>query len=259
MGSIRAVHGEVWDFICALILPGTKSYREHGHRMLLIWLHGVITAGENPIKGLYEGLVGIGRRDLAGNTSVFLQIMPCEHHLNSAITPHTQRKAEGNSHKLEAALPCALATIIHRFLPFLLVNERSLPQLGTFCAAGRSLFHRKYSEKSQRGLSLSSEVHGHVTPGVAPATAVPSACRGATGETLALLLGGRQLQLQGCLCSPCLLPGDKANADGPECCFTQRGEHWSAVTCGQGTAARAWWASLTRRTVSIGKCYTGLL
>ncbi|XP_068059685.1 ankyrin repeat and death domain-containing protein 1A isoform X3 [Anomalospiza imberbis] len=45
---------------------GTKSYREHGHRMLLIWLHGVITAGENPIKGLYEGLVGIGRRDLAG-------------------------------------------------------------------------------------------------------------------------------------------------------------------------------------------------
>ncbi|XP_030353420.1 ankyrin repeat and death domain-containing protein 1A isoform X3 [Strigops habroptila] len=44
---------------------GTKSYREHGHRMLLIWLHGVITAGENPVKGLYEGLVGIGRRDLA--------------------------------------------------------------------------------------------------------------------------------------------------------------------------------------------------
>uniref|UniRef100_A0A8D0GT16 Ankyrin repeat and death domain containing 1A n=1 Tax=Sphenodon punctatus TaxID=8508 RepID=A0A8D0GT16_SPHPU len=44
---------------------GTKSYREHGHRMLLIWLHGVITAGENPIKELYEGLVGIGRRDLA--------------------------------------------------------------------------------------------------------------------------------------------------------------------------------------------------
>ncbi|XP_029766615.1 ankyrin repeat and death domain-containing protein 1A [Terrapene carolina triunguis] len=44
---------------------GTKSYREHGHRMLLIWLHGVIMAGDNPIKGLYEGLVGICRRDLA--------------------------------------------------------------------------------------------------------------------------------------------------------------------------------------------------
>ncbi|ETE60863.1 Ankyrin repeat and death domain-containing protein 1A, partial [Ophiophagus hannah] len=45
---------------------GTKSYREHGHRMLLIWLHGTIMAGENPIKGLYEGLVSIGRSDLAG-------------------------------------------------------------------------------------------------------------------------------------------------------------------------------------------------
>uniref|UniRef100_A0A8C1GM98 Ankyrin repeat and death domain containing 1A n=1 Tax=Cyprinus carpio TaxID=7962 RepID=A0A8C1GM98_CYPCA len=44
---------------------GTKSYKEHGHRMLLIWLHGVINAGENPIKGLYEGLTGISRIDLA--------------------------------------------------------------------------------------------------------------------------------------------------------------------------------------------------
>lgn len=44
---------------------GMKSYKEHGHRMLLIWLHGVVTAGENPIKGLYEGLVEIQRTDLA--------------------------------------------------------------------------------------------------------------------------------------------------------------------------------------------------
>uniref|UniRef100_A0A8C3VQ20 Ankyrin repeat and death domain containing 1A n=1 Tax=Catagonus wagneri TaxID=51154 RepID=A0A8C3VQ20_9CETA len=44
---------------------GTKSYQEHGHRMLLIWLHGVIMAGENPSKALFEGLVAIGRRDLA--------------------------------------------------------------------------------------------------------------------------------------------------------------------------------------------------
>ncbi|XP_072421006.1 ankyrin repeat and death domain-containing protein 1A [Chiloscyllium punctatum] len=44
---------------------GTKSYKEHGHRMLLNWLPGVIISGENPVKGLYEGLVGIGRRDLA--------------------------------------------------------------------------------------------------------------------------------------------------------------------------------------------------
>ncbi|XP_048471902.1 ankyrin repeat and death domain-containing protein 1A isoform X3 [Rhincodon typus] len=44
---------------------GAKSYKEHGHRMLLNWLPGVIISGENPIKELYEGLVGIGRRDLA--------------------------------------------------------------------------------------------------------------------------------------------------------------------------------------------------
>uniref|UniRef100_A0A8C7QTS2 Ankyrin repeat and death domain containing 1A n=1 Tax=Oncorhynchus mykiss TaxID=8022 RepID=A0A8C7QTS2_ONCMY len=44
---------------------GTKSFKEHGHRMLLIWLHGVVIAGENPIKGLYEGLTGISRTDLA--------------------------------------------------------------------------------------------------------------------------------------------------------------------------------------------------
>uniref|UniRef100_G3SQV5 Ankyrin repeat and death domain containing 1A n=1 Tax=Loxodonta africana TaxID=9785 RepID=G3SQV5_LOXAF len=44
---------------------GTKSYREHGHRMLLIWLHGLGAAGENPSKALFEGLVAIGRRDLA--------------------------------------------------------------------------------------------------------------------------------------------------------------------------------------------------
>ncbi|XP_006831912.1 PREDICTED: ankyrin repeat and death domain-containing protein 1A [Chrysochloris asiatica] len=60
-----------WEFTEAHIhaieqqWTGTKSYREHGHRMLLIWLHGVDTAGENPSKALFEGLVAIGRRDLA--------------------------------------------------------------------------------------------------------------------------------------------------------------------------------------------------
>ncbi|XP_074222432.1 ankyrin repeat and death domain-containing protein 1A isoform X4 [Camelus bactrianus] len=60
-----------WEFTEAHVLAieqqwtGTKSYREHGHRMLLIWLHGVVTAGENPSKELFEGLVAIGRRDLA--------------------------------------------------------------------------------------------------------------------------------------------------------------------------------------------------
>lgn len=48
-----------------------KSFKEHGHRMLLIWLHGVVMAGENPIKGLYEGLVEISRTDLAGEPIKF--------------------------------------------------------------------------------------------------------------------------------------------------------------------------------------------
>uniref|UniRef100_A0A8C4Z0J1 Ankyrin repeat and death domain containing 1A n=1 Tax=Gadus morhua TaxID=8049 RepID=A0A8C4Z0J1_GADMO len=44
---------------------GSKSFKEHGHRMLLIWLHGAVQAGDNPVKGLYEGLVEISRTDLA--------------------------------------------------------------------------------------------------------------------------------------------------------------------------------------------------
>ncbi|XP_047621653.1 ankyrin repeat and death domain-containing protein 1A isoform X4 [Phacochoerus africanus] len=60
-----------WEFTEAHVYAmeqqwtGTKSYQEHGHRMLLIWLHGVIMAGENSSKALFEGLVAIGRRDLA--------------------------------------------------------------------------------------------------------------------------------------------------------------------------------------------------
>uniref|UniRef100_G1RPT8 Ankyrin repeat and death domain containing 1A n=1 Tax=Nomascus leucogenys TaxID=61853 RepID=G1RPT8_NOMLE len=61
-----------WEFTEAHVYAieqqwtGTRSYQEHGHRMLLIWLHGVATADENPSKALFEGLVAIGRRDLAG-------------------------------------------------------------------------------------------------------------------------------------------------------------------------------------------------
>ncbi|XP_038076845.1 ankyrin repeat and death domain-containing protein 1A-like isoform X2 [Patiria miniata] len=41
---------------------GPKSWKEHTYRMLLIWLHG---AEDNPLKGLYEGLVAIERKALA--------------------------------------------------------------------------------------------------------------------------------------------------------------------------------------------------
>lgn len=47
---------------------GSKSWREHGHRMLLIWLHGCLTTHVNPMKSLYAGLVFIQRRDLAEST-----------------------------------------------------------------------------------------------------------------------------------------------------------------------------------------------
>ncbi|XP_040825221.1 ankyrin repeat and death domain-containing protein 1A-like [Ochotona curzoniae] len=60
-----------WEFTEAHVAAieqqwtGTRSYQEHGHRMLLIWLHGVAVAGENLGRALFEGLVAIGRRDLA--------------------------------------------------------------------------------------------------------------------------------------------------------------------------------------------------
>ncbi|XP_070176862.1 ankyrin repeat and death domain-containing protein 1A-like isoform X1 [Littorina saxatilis] len=43
---------------------GPHSYREHGYRLLSIWLHGV-RKDENVVKLLFEALVAIGRRQLA--------------------------------------------------------------------------------------------------------------------------------------------------------------------------------------------------
>uniref|UniRef100_A0A8B9SV83 Ankyrin repeat and death domain containing 1B n=1 Tax=Anas platyrhynchos TaxID=8839 RepID=A0A8B9SV83_ANAPL len=47
---------------------GKKSYKEHGHRMLLIWLHGILLAHQNPVKHIYEDLVAAGFRHLADNS-----------------------------------------------------------------------------------------------------------------------------------------------------------------------------------------------
>ena len=44
---------------------GTASHKEHGYRLLMIWLHG-IRKDENVTKLLFEGLVAIERRALAG-------------------------------------------------------------------------------------------------------------------------------------------------------------------------------------------------
>ncbi|XP_027527297.1 ankyrin repeat and death domain-containing protein 1B isoform X2 [Neopelma chrysocephalum] len=44
---------------------GKKSYKEHGNRMLLIWLHGTLLAHQNPVKHLYEDLMASGFQPLA--------------------------------------------------------------------------------------------------------------------------------------------------------------------------------------------------
>ncbi|XP_067878956.1 ankyrin repeat and death domain-containing protein 1A-like isoform X2 [Heterodontus francisci] len=44
---------------------GSNSYKEHGYRMLLIWLHGIVTSGKHPIKELYESLVKAGNAEVA--------------------------------------------------------------------------------------------------------------------------------------------------------------------------------------------------
>ncbi|XP_069793791.1 ankyrin repeat and death domain-containing protein 1A-like isoform X4 [Narcine bancroftii] len=44
---------------------GAKSYKEHGHRILLIWLHGILLTGTNPVKALHEGLINIEQKNLA--------------------------------------------------------------------------------------------------------------------------------------------------------------------------------------------------
>ncbi|KAK7933560.1 hypothetical protein WMY93_004456 [Mugilogobius chulae] len=44
---------------------GQNSYQEHGNRMLLIWLHGVELANENPIRELYQSLVNIDNQKAA--------------------------------------------------------------------------------------------------------------------------------------------------------------------------------------------------
>jgi len=54
----------MWMLLRALIV-GTDSYKQHGYRLLLIWL-SCLRRDDNPIKQLFVALVGIDRRDLAG-------------------------------------------------------------------------------------------------------------------------------------------------------------------------------------------------
>lgn len=45
---------------------GQHSYREHGNRMMLIWLHGAELAQMSPAKELYKGLIATGNSKAAG-------------------------------------------------------------------------------------------------------------------------------------------------------------------------------------------------
>ncbi|XP_032330298.1 ankyrin repeat and death domain-containing protein 1B isoform X7 [Camelus ferus] len=54
--QIRAIE-EQW--------AGEESFREHGHRALLIWLHGALVTQATPVKHLYEELVHAGFPELA--------------------------------------------------------------------------------------------------------------------------------------------------------------------------------------------------
>ncbi|XP_012880704.1 PREDICTED: ankyrin repeat and death domain-containing protein 1B [Dipodomys ordii] len=54
--QIRAIEAQ-WS--------GNQSFREHGHRALLIWLHGALMTQPHPAKHLYEELVRAGFPELA--------------------------------------------------------------------------------------------------------------------------------------------------------------------------------------------------
>lgn len=45
---------------------GNKSFREHGYRALLIWLHGALMTQSDPAKQLDEALVRAGFPESAG-------------------------------------------------------------------------------------------------------------------------------------------------------------------------------------------------
>uniref|UniRef100_A0A2K5PNF7 Ankyrin repeat and death domain containing 1B n=1 Tax=Cebus imitator TaxID=2715852 RepID=A0A2K5PNF7_CEBIM len=60
--QIRAIE-EQWS--------GNESFREHGHRALLIWLHGTLMTQADPAKHLYEELVRAGFPKLAEKTRHF--------------------------------------------------------------------------------------------------------------------------------------------------------------------------------------------
>ncbi len=48
------------------VVLGPNSFQEHGNRMLMIWLHGLMIEGSSPAKSLHEALVSVGITKIAG-------------------------------------------------------------------------------------------------------------------------------------------------------------------------------------------------
>lgn len=64
LGKIARMREEKNQII--VIVAGKHAWKEHGYRMMLIWLHGL---EDNPIKELYEGLTNIDCNKLAGKST----------------------------------------------------------------------------------------------------------------------------------------------------------------------------------------------
>ncbi|XP_058631918.1 ankyrin repeat and death domain-containing protein 1B isoform X2 [Onychostoma macrolepis] len=62
---------EFWEFTDDQVAAieeqwtGPNSFQEHGNRMLLIWLHGIMIEGSSPAKGLHEALLSVGITKIA--------------------------------------------------------------------------------------------------------------------------------------------------------------------------------------------------
>ncbi|XP_074992865.1 ankyrin repeat and death domain-containing protein 1B isoform X2 [Calonectris borealis] len=85
---------------------GKKSYKEHGNRMLLIWLHGILLAHQNPVKHIYEDLVEAGFQPLAGKlccgvrSTLHYPLRDCSAVLRSLLVRGRRDRGAAGGHSL---------------------------------------------------------------------------------------------------------------------------------------------------------------
>lgn len=77
---------------------GPSSYKEHGFRMMLIWAHG-LAQDVNPVKELYESLVAIDKKHVAGKSCTCVTIIINHQYLQTRCeknwTNRTKNAAKG--------------------------------------------------------------------------------------------------------------------------------------------------------------------